>query len=231
MRRVWSRHVWRATASARAAAPSARASSVVRRAGARGPRARASGVARLDEPRGLAVAQHLADLVEVRGHDPASHRHVLEQLGRRAEERRAVGVAHVGRGEHVAGREVRRALVLRHGARQHGELRHAVAGEVRPHLRHREAVADHEQSHRLPPLGPALEQPAERLGEHLGPVPAAEGADEADARASPRARAAGGRRVAVDGRRVAVGVDAVRVDEDALRRRSPGRRARRESAG
>ena len=54
-------------------------------------------VARLDQPGGPAMIEHLANLLEIGGDDALPHRHVLEQLGRRSEKRRAVWVRHVRR--------------------------------------------------------------------------------------------------------------------------------------
>ena len=76
------------------------------------------GIARRHHPRRLAVAKHLADLIEIRRDDGFAHGHVLEQLGRRAEKRRAVGVRHVRRRQDVAGREVPRPVFLRNQARE-----------------------------------------------------------------------------------------------------------------
>ena len=59
------------------------------------------------------VFQHFADLIQVRGDDATAHGHVLEELGRRSEKRRAVRIANVRRDEHVTGRKIVGAVLLR----------------------------------------------------------------------------------------------------------------------
>ena len=71
------------------------------------------GVARRNEERRPVVLQYFADLIQVRGDDAPAHRHVLEELGRRSEERRAVRVRDMRRDEHVAGGKMRGAVLLR----------------------------------------------------------------------------------------------------------------------
>ena len=61
--------------------------------------------------------QHFAELLEVAADDAAAHRHVFEQLGRRAEEPAVDHVAVVRRHEDVARLQQPRAFGLRHAAR------------------------------------------------------------------------------------------------------------------
>ena len=69
-------------------------------------------ITRPDEPPCPVVLKDLADLIEIRSDDRLAHRHVLEELGGRTEERRAVRVWHVWRDEDIARREVGRAVSL-----------------------------------------------------------------------------------------------------------------------
>lgn len=173
MRRVCACQVWLASTSRRAVSPSrlASASSATRRA-----RASASADASPGSTSSAVSSCRSTSpiLVEARRHDAASHRHVLEELGGGAEERRAVGIANVRRDEHVTRREVGGSVLLRDDTRQHRLRAHAVPLEARHNLRARQAVADHQQPHALAPVG----TPGQHAAEGFGAVPAAETADE-----------------------------------------------------
>ena len=117
------------TASQPHGAPRPRARSAIadRRSTAADCRARASTSPGRTSQAVPAVIEHLADLLEIGRDDALPHRHVLEQLGRRSEERRAVRVRHVRRHEDVAGGEIRGALLLRNEAGEDGRVQRAAA--------------------------------------------------------------------------------------------------------
>ena len=126
------------------------------------------------------MLDHLADLIEVRGDDPLAHRHVLEQLGRRAEKRRSVLVRHVWRDEDVTGGEVLGTPLLRNQAGEHGGAHRALLIQNPTDRRQRGAVANHEQANRRAQIGIRPTQRRKSAREYLGAVPWPERADEAN---------------------------------------------------
>ena len=173
-------------------------------------------VARRHEQRGLLVFEHVADLIELRSDDALAHGHVLEQLRRRSEKRRAVGVRHVRRHEHVARREITRAFLLRDETGEHRRLEGAALRQNPFHLAQPRTGANHQQPQARGELRIGRAKPNVRVCQGFGAVPRTERADEADdgrvVQAELRTHAR-----AVDAGTVAIGIDAVWIHQHARR--------------
>ena len=172
--------------------------------------------------------EHLADLIEIRRHDPLAHRHVLEQLGRRSEERRAVGIRHVGRGEDVAGREIARAVCLRNQAGQHGRRRRRPAGDEsrsarRASARRRRSSAGARCGAQR---GSRLDQPARTRAASTSAPCHGPNVPMKPITVLPSQAVALAHRATVDVRRIRSRVDAVRVHENLAARHRPAPPAR-----